>query len=200
VCTTLDKTTGCSGDLLAPLRKHLCFPGKIENDLKRALWQDGILRGAGAGRFPDPGNVVLQPRCGGYVNRCLHCVLKVDSFYGWRHPQGAFGWGGDLARWAVVFRQRVVQTFNFNADEVDGNYENLRSPGVLTLVGDGTSPIGLAGSTGCKRVEVQRRYRPGARTRANGANVYGDNTESGGTGSRTCFINDQVPVLINILF
>jgi hypothetical protein len=56
---TLDKTTGCSGDLLVPLRKHLCFPSKIENDLKRALWQDGIMRSAGAGRFPDPGNVVL---------------------------------------------------------------------------------------------------------------------------------------------
>ena len=41
---------------------------------------------------------------------------------------------------------------------------------------------------------------PGARTQANSANVYGDNTESGGTGSRTCFINDQMPVLINILF
>jgi hypothetical protein len=38
------------------------------------------MRGAGTGRLPYPGNGMLQPRCGGKVNRCLHGVLKVGSF------------------------------------------------------------------------------------------------------------------------
>ena len=95
------------------------------------------------------------------MNRCLHCVLKVDSFYGWRHPARGLSVGAVIWRDGLLFSGNGLYRRFSNAGEVDGNYENLRSPGVLTPVGDGTSPIGLAGSTGCKRVEVQGRYQTG---------------------------------------
>jgi hypothetical protein len=39
----------------------------------------------------------------------------------------AFGSGGELKRWAVVFRQQVGESF-FKADEMTKAYQGLRGP------------------------------------------------------------------------